>query len=522
MKVSLFISALFITFLTYSQSTIGNIDFEDGNFNNWTIINGTVLLPSGHGARPFLFSSFGAINGSNYNTASHFIINTQQNDPNVPLVKTLCPFTGSNSVRLGDLNGGAEATRIERIVSVNTTDTLLDFFFAIVMQDPAHPQHEQPYVFIEVYDSSQGALTLIDSIFILGGDSILIPDTNTSSYKYVDWSHKQFNLSQYSGQNILLRITNADCGYSSHSGRLYLDFSMNPKRRFLSLGLCFPGDIVSFRGSNYNSQGVFRDTTYTGMNIDSIFTLVLTESYQEPIGPSLASFDICSPPNYTINCNVVNPGKTSTQYNWVVNGVVVQSGLSSSINHTTSTVDTLYCEVTAYSSSCSITEYSDTVIVDPFISLPSVNLSLLGSDLLASVSGGIPRYYYSWKVNFSTLSVTDSILSPTLNGNYYVTITDANGCKTIDSLMGYSSGIDELTGDLNFNFYPNPATNSIYLQLNGEQGTIEILDAQGKLIQTNTVNRDGELNIEDLDKGAYLIRFISEEDKVIIKKLLVD
>ena len=75
MKVSLFISALFITFLTYSQSTIGNIDFEDGNFNNWTIINGTVLLPSGHGARPFLFSSFGAINGSNYNTASHFILN---------------------------------------------------------------------------------------------------------------------------------------------------------------------------------------------------------------------------------------------------------------------------------------------------------------------------------------------------------------------------------------------------------------------------------------------------------------
>ena len=69
MKVSLFISALFITFLTYSQSTIGNIDFEDGNFNNWTIINGTVLLPSGHGAMPFLFSSFGAINGSNYNTA---------------------------------------------------------------------------------------------------------------------------------------------------------------------------------------------------------------------------------------------------------------------------------------------------------------------------------------------------------------------------------------------------------------------------------------------------------------------
>ena len=48
------------------------------------------------------------------------------------------------------------------------------------------------------------------------------------------------------------------------------------------------------------------------------------------------------------------------------------------------------------------------------------------------------------------------------------------------------------------------------------------MDAQGKLIQTNTVNRDGELNIEDLDKGAYLIRFISEEDKVIIKKLLVD
>jgi hypothetical protein len=513
------ILSLFI-FIGISQSTINNLDFEDSNFNNWTTITGTVAAPAGT-PHPFVFSAFGIVGGSNYSQASHLIIDSQRNDPNVSLIKTLCPYTNSNSARLGDLNGGLEAVRLEKIISIDSAITNLDFFFAIVMQDPAHPLHEQPYIFLEVYDSSAGVLTLIDSIFILGGTSALTLDTSISgSWKYIDWNHQQFNLSPYSGKNILLRITNGDCGYGAHGGRMYLDFSMDPTRNYISTFLCSATDSISFRGNSYDSVGVYRDTVWSGSIIDSVFTLTIQGVIQNPTSAKLTNYNLClSSTVFDMDCHVIGGTPGTFNYTWMVDGAIHQSGPNPHLTYTTTVNDTVFCVVTQIGGTCFV-KYSDTLVVGPSVTSPIASLTAVGVNINTTVTGGKAPYSYSWKMNSSPLTSTNSSITPTANANYYVTVLDANGCSSQDSIIGYYLGIEELTS--NFSFYPNPAKNAIYLELKGEMGVVEIIDIQGKIIQRNQIFSDKELNLENLDKGVYLLRFISEKGASVTRKLLIE
>jgi hypothetical protein len=411
MKTILSFLLAMITTLSFSQSTINNLDFEDGNFNNWTIINGTVNAPFPHSAHPFVFSSYGILDSGIYNDASHLIINSQQNDSDVNFIKTLCPFTNSNSVRLGDLNQGAKATRIERVITVDSTNFNLDLFFALVMEDPAHPLHEQPYIFVELYDSSAGSLTLIDSVFIEGGDSRLSSDTGLGNWRYVDWQHQQFNLSSFIGRKVLFRITNGDCGYGAHSGRLYLDISMNLKHQYTSAYLCSPTDSIIFRGNRYDSVGMYRDTVWSGSTIDTVFTLAILGSILSPTSAKL-SYNLCKS-RYDFDC-IINGGSPGiVNYNWIINGLSRQSSQFSKLNTLTSLNDTIYCMVSHIGGNCFL-EYSDTLIIGN-ISVPLVDLIIVGLDLKADMTGGVAPFSYGWSYNTIPILFNNSTITPTAN-----------------------------------------------------------------------------------------------------------
>jgi hypothetical protein len=88
--------------------------------------------------------------------------------------------------------------------------------------------------------------------------------------------------------------------------------------------------------------------------------------------------------------------------------------------------------------------------------------------------------------------------------------------------MSHIVSINEIDFESSFSFYPNPASSFIYLELKGEIGEIEIMDLQGKIIQRNQVFSDKELNLENLEKGVYLLRFVSERGTSVTKKLLIE
>ena len=73
----------------------------------------------------------------------------------------------------------------------------------------------------------------------------------------------------------------------------------------------------------------------------------------------------------------------------------------------------------------------------------------------------------------------------------------------------------------NFEIYPNPANNALYIKTNGgNEIKISILSVDGKIIKSNRYqNENIEIDISDLNRGIYILRF-ENQDNLISKKFV--
>jgi hypothetical protein len=74
------------------------------------------------------------------------------------------------------------------------------------------------------------------------------------------------------------------------------------------------------------------------------------------------------------------------------------------------------------------------------------------------------------------------------------------------------AGLEEVVnGDLEL--FPNPTKDVINLNWSEEVATIELTDAQGKILKTMDVSdqKDATLNLQNFSTGVYLVRVISNE-----------
>lgn len=92
-----------------------------------------------------------------------------------------------------------------------------------------------------------------------------------------------------------------------------------------------------------------------------------------------------------------------------------------------------------------------------------------------------------------------------------------------------SLALDESVNDMNFNIYPNPATDIVNVNVNSNfesEATITIFDNSGKLVKSmfNIHLNDGlnkiSLDILDIPNGSYIVR-IDSGTKMMSKKLFI-
>lgn len=110
------------------------------------------------------------------------------------------------------------------------------------------------------------------------------------------------------------------------------------------------------------------------------------------------------------------------------------------------------------------------------------------------------------------------------NNNGWIIKTDEYGCILMDCQIG--DGIEELEeDDYRLFIYPNPAQDyvSVDLPLPYNKGTLQIIDMQGRLIKTITINNGGLQHIEtsDLANGLYQILVLSKSKLIGKEKLVV-
>ena len=111
------------------------------------------------------------------------------------------------------------------------------------------------------------------------------------------------------------------------------------------------------------------------------------------------------------------------------------------------------------------------------------------------------------------------------NGNYTVTITDANGCSRIAVVsVNCTNGTQELSSLNKFHIYPNPFSTQITLQTDKffKEATLTVYNLQGQTVK-QIDNLSGQtiiFNRGNLPSGLYFIR-LTEENKVIAADKLV-
>ncbi len=198
-----------------------NIDFENGNFNNWNCFTGSV-------------DSVGTTNvitvaPSPPVVSRHRIINrTLPSGIDAYGLFPTNPPDGSNfAVKLGNTRIGAEAERIQYVLRIPANDSnfSIRYDYAVVFQDPGHTAWTQPRFNAKLYDSAANSYIDCASFEYISTSSLpgFATSTVDTSVIYKPWATVYISLRGHAGQTLYLEFTTADCVRRGHWGYAYVD-----------------------------------------------------------------------------------------------------------------------------------------------------------------------------------------------------------------------------------------------------------------------------------------------------------
>jgi hypothetical protein len=150
-----------------------------------------------------------------------------------------------------------------------------------------------------------------------------------------------------------------------------------------------------------------------------------------------------------------------------------------------------------------------------------------GNQLESTVIGGNPGYLYNWTLNGISIN-TSAFFTPAQNGNYILTVTDANGCIVSSdpvSVTNIPTGVNDILTE-KLIVYPNPFNTKTVVNLldNSKVINISLFDPQGRKVKdfTYRVTSDKiEIEKGNLQNGIYLI-IIETNNYVSKSKLIIE
>ena len=180
--------------------------------------------------------------------------------------------------------------------------------------------------------------------------------------------------------------------------------------------------------------------------------------------------------------------------------------------------------VTGYNSPLCFTNKTVTVTANPLptstLSATNVSCAVCTNATVSAVaSGGTPPYTYIWTAGGVNIPQLDDVGT----GCYSVTITDALGCKSVDSVcVIFDVGLKKFINNPNFvTVSPNPSEGLFTIRSKElSYMKIEITDALGRLIKEVKINSGAyEINLSAEAKGVYYLKVISDDRFMVVKLL---
>lgn len=212
MKFNFLLFFLVLSKFVFSQCA--NADFEYGNFTNWTGRRGVccpIVLPT---------------NGI---AAGRQTIMTQGIDPNSCGGLNMV-YQGNFSARLGNSGTGSRAESLSYSFVIGPSNTLVQYAYAVVLQDPGHNAGDQPR-FQSRVRAQNGSIIPCTEYTVMAGPNL--PNYNycagldqagiPTNIAWSDWRIVSLDLSAYIGQTVRLEFETGDCDLGAHYGYAYID-----------------------------------------------------------------------------------------------------------------------------------------------------------------------------------------------------------------------------------------------------------------------------------------------------------
>ena len=296
---------------------------------------------------------------------------------------------------------------------------------------------------------------------------------------------------------------------------IILTLSVNPVYHdTINAAIC-EGGVYTENGFNESEAGTYTQNLQTVNDCDSIVTLNLTVNSALT---SIIDAEICEGTTYSENGFEQSEAGTYTQTLQTINGCdsIVTLNLSMKPNSTMTFTATV-CEGTVYTengfNASETGIYTRTMEgangCDSTITLDLTVNPSYQIGVLAIINRG--ETYTNFGFNESEA------------GTYTQHLQTADGCdSTIMLTLVVMMSLDDATVDEDaFIFYPNPVKNFVILEFETlhESERVQIFDLRGRMVkiaEAGAGKKQMQIDISDLSKGTYIIRFGNAAKKLIV------
>lgn len=465
-------------FPAVASSGCGNIDFEDGNLNGWTVSSGD--NQNSNSPLTVLGAGLVSTNQDIYSCNSVNLITSAYGTDAIGLTG-LDPNGGSTSVRLGGFSINVSETAgltgfgcvgshwsytysngeiISKTVAVTAANALMAYDYQVVLNDGGHPNGQQPYFHVFITNPSGTVLSTCTEYYVQGvaGNPPVgfinsgYVNTNDNSVVYMKtWTSNSINLTPYIGQNVIVSFVAAGCTPGAHFSYAYVDAICGPVAITASdttpcLGTNVTLTAPSVQGGTYSwsGPGISGSTTTHAITVTTSGTYTVTITPSQGAGCAYTitkTLNFKPLPTATITTtpvticaggvlalNATATGGSGVYPSTVWTGTGAGSLSSTSIlnpNFTNSAMGSYPLKITVTDGNGCIGKDSTIVIVKPSTS-PTITASgptvlCSGGSVTLDAGAGYTTYAWSNSATTQTITVTNS-------GSYSVTVGDANGC----------------------------------------------------------------------------------------------